>query len=180
MQEASLTTQLPGQAVTPIDPSRRQVLCGLAVALLAPAALAAACGDGGGTSTEYGAPADTTTGGAATTGGATGGPTTGGGTNAGGSALAKVSDVPVGGGVIVNSPRGMVLLVQPTAGTIKAYDPTCTHQGTTVGTPQSGVMTCPNHGSQYNAVDGSVKKGPAARSLATIQVKVDGANVVLA
>jgi cytochrome b6-f complex iron-sulfur subunit len=176
MQEAPLTTQLPEQATTSTestDPSRRQVLCGLAVALLAPAALAAACGDGGGTTSEYGAGT-----------GATSGPTTGagagGGASAGGSALAKVSDVPVGGGVIVNSPQGMVLLVQPTAGTIKGYNPTCTHQGTTIGAPQSGVMTCPNHGSQFNAADGSVKKGPAARALATIAVKVDGANVVLA
>ena len=154
------------------DPSRRQVLCGLAVALLAPGALAAACGGAGGTSSGSGA----TSGGATSAGATSAG--SGGGT---GGALAKVSDVPVGGGVIVNGPNGLVLLVQPTAGTIKAYDPTCTHQGFTVDPPKDGVITCvKGHGSQFNASDGSVKTGPATIPLHTVNVKVDGANVVLA
>ena len=174
-----MTTQPPQHGITPADPSRRQVLCGLMVALLAPGALAAACG--GSASTSGGAAATTTAGAAATSGtGGAAGSAGGAGGSSGAPALAKVSDVPVGGGIIVNSPKGLVLLVQPAPGTIKGYDPTCTHQGTTIGTPQGGVMTCPNHGSQFNASDGSVKQGPAASPLGTVDVKVDGANVVLA
>jgi Rieske Fe-S protein len=170
-----LTIQPPPKAPAWTDPSRRHLLCGLAVALLAPGALAAACGgDSGGTSTGSG----TTTGGA-------GGPTSAGvtttGESGGGTALAQLADVPVGGGILVNGgPSGTVLLVQPTAGTVMGYDPRCTHQGTIVNPPQGGVMTCPNHGSQFNAADGSVKKGPAASPLATVDVRIDGADVVLA
>jgi len=162
------------QATTSTDPSRRQVLCGLAIALLAPGALAAACGgNSSGSSSGSGTTTGGTGGGAATTTGGSGGGTSG--------ALAKVSDVPVGGGIIVNSSNGLVLLVQPTAGTIKAYDPTCTHQGFTVDPPQGGVITCvKGHGSQFNASDGSVKTGPATIPLHTVNVKVDGANIVLA
>ncbi|HEY3261048.1 MAG TPA: Rieske (2Fe-2S) protein, partial [Pseudonocardiaceae bacterium] len=154
----------------PTDPSRRQVLCGLVVSLLAPGALATACGGGsGGTGTTTGAGSGT--GGAATTTTTTGGS---GGTGGTGGALAKLSAVPVGGGVIVNSPNGMVLLVQPTAGTVKGYDPTCTHQGFTVDPPQNDVITCvKGHGSQFNAADGSVLKGPATTPLRSVNVKIE-------
>ena len=157
------------------DPSRRQVLCGLAIALIAPGALAA-CGDGGGSAGSAGS--TTTAGPPPTTGGA--GSTGSSGGSAGGSALAKLSDVPVGGGTLVDSPSGKVLVVQPTAGTVKAYNPTCPHQGTTVNAPQDNVITCPNHGSQFDASDGSVKTGPAASPLAEIPVRVQGTDIVLA
>jgi cytochrome b6-f complex iron-sulfur subunit len=151
------------------------MLCGLVVGLLAPGALAAACGDGnqaGGGSATTNAPRTTTGGGAATT--------TGGGTGSASAELAKLSAVPVGGGTLVEGPQGKVLIVQPSAGTVKAYDPTCTHQGTTVNPPQNGTITCPNHGSQYNATDGSVKKGPAASPLKEIPVRVVSGAVVMA
>lgn|GEM_PF-383612 len=159
---------------TALGPSRRTMLCGLVTALLAPAALAAACGgDSGGV--DGGAGGGGGTGAGAATPGGTGGATAGGGT-----ALAKLADVPVGGGVIVNTPQGLALLVQPTAGTVKAFSAVCTHQGTTIGTPQAGVSTCPNHGSQFNVADGSVKRGPAASPLPAVPVKIQGTDVVLA
>lgn len=156
----------------PTDSSRRQVLCGLFVGLLAPGALAAACGGDGNQAGDYQANDTTTT--------AQGGTTTGGGSGSGGAELAKVSAVPVGGGVLVNGPQGQVLIVQPSAGTIKAYDPTCRHQGTTVDPPQGNVITCPNHGSQYNAADGSVKRGPTTLPLKVVSVRVQGDAVVMA
>ncbi|HEY0639605.1 MAG TPA: Rieske (2Fe-2S) protein, partial [Pseudonocardiaceae bacterium] len=125
---------------------------------------------GTGTGSGSGAGATTTGGGAATT--------PGGGGTAG--VLAKMSDVPVGGGIIVEGDGGPVLLVQPTAGQIKAYNPACTHQGTQVEPPQGGVMTCPNHGSQFAAADGSVKKGPANGPLAAVEVTVSGEEITLA
>lgn len=150
------------------DPSRRQVLCGLVVALLAPGAMAAACSDGDGDS----APA--TPGGRYSPGTQSTPPASGG-------QLASVSDVPVGGGVLVDGPDGKLLLVQPTGGEIKAYDPTCTHQGTTVNPPEGGgVITCPNHGSQYDPADGSVVKSPAERPLTEVPVSVDGDSILLA
>jgi len=161
------------QATTSTDPSRRQVLCGLAVALLAPGALAAACGGDPGTTatTTTGGAGGTTTGGGATT-------TTGGGATG---ALAKLSDVPVGGGLIVDGPSGKVLLVQPAAGTVKGYDPTCPHQGFTVDPPKDGIITCvQGHGSQFDPNDGSVKRDPATSPLTRVEVTVQGDSVVLA
>ncbi|GIG56750.1 iron-sulfur protein [Longispora fulva] len=90
--------------------------------------------------------------------------------------LAKLADIPVGGGKLV----GSVLVVQPQAGVVKAFSARCTHQGTIVGTPEAGVITCPNHGSQFRADDGSLVKGPAARGLSAIAVKVVGGDVVKA
>jgi cytochrome b6-f complex iron-sulfur subunit len=155
----------------PTDSSRRKVLCGLAVALLAPGAALAACGSDDGSQA-----------GGSTTPPRTGaaGATTTGGSAPAGTQLAQLSAIPVGGGTLVNSPQGKLLIVQPSVGTVKAYNPTCTHQGTTVNPPQGGLMTCPNHGSQFNATDGSVATGPATLPLAEIPVRVEGGAVVLA
>lgn len=161
-------TPAPGEVTAPSDPpepSRRLVLCGLAAALLGPAALAAACTSSGGGS-------DGAAGGGVGTGAGAG--------NHSGAALARLSDVPVGGGIVVATPTGMAVLVQPAAGTVKAFNASCTHQGTIVGAPKGGVITCPNHGSQFNAADGSVRRGPAAAPLAPVDVRVQGTDVVLA
>jgi cytochrome b6-f complex iron-sulfur subunit len=159
---------------TPALP-RRQVLCGImAVGLLGTTALTACSEDSAKTST----PASGTNNGGANNGGTPSGgannpPTIG--------ALAKVSDVPVGGGTIVQGADGKpIVLVQPSAGEIKAYDASCTHQGTTVGTPENGVMTCPNHGSKFKAADGSVVNGPAGSPLRSVAVTVNGDSIEFA
>ncbi len=90
--------------------------------------------------------------------------------------IAKVSDVPVGGGAVV----GAVLLVQPTAGVIKAFNAHCKHLGTIVDPPENGVVTCPAHGSQYRAADGSLLRGPATSGLTPIAVKVEGGSILFA
>jgi nitrite reductase/ring-hydroxylating ferredoxin subunit len=90
--------------------------------------------------------------------------------------LAAAADVPVGGGVVVNG----VLIVQPKAGTFKAYNAACPHQGVQVGAPKQDVITCPGHNSQFKADDGSRISGPASRGLTEIAVAVQGADVVRA
>jgi len=152
---------------------RRQMLCGLLlVGLLGPAgaAVVTGCAD----STDSSDPAGTDTG----NGRASARPSGGAGGESG--ALANVSDIPVGGGKLVTAGDRAVLLVQPTAGTVVGYDPRCTHAGTRVDTPVEGVMTCPNHGSQFKAVDGSVVQGPAKRPLAKVDVVVTDGKVRLA
>ena len=146
--------------------SRRDVLCGLMVALVAPGALVAACSDGGSSS-----------GGTATTGG---GPApTGGGTGSA-QGLAALADVPDGSGLIVDNPAGGKILLARTGDEVKAYNAACTHMGTIVDAPKDGVSVCANHGSEFSTEDGSVKKGPATQPLPTINVKVEGDQVVLA
>jgi nitrite reductase/ring-hydroxylating ferredoxin subunit len=96
---------------------------------------------------------------------------------AAGGALTAVADVPVGGGVVVND----VLVVQPVAGTLKAFDAHCVHKGTIVRAPDaSGMVVCPAHGASYKAADGSLVKGPATRGLDAIPVKVVNGKVLRA
>jgi cytochrome b6-f complex iron-sulfur subunit len=148
--------------------SRREVLCGLVVALLAPGALAAACGD----SNSSGGSGGTPTGGGGATGGGTGG---------GGQALTELNDIPEGGGVVVENPSGgKVLIVRTSGDSVKAFNAACTHQGTPVNPPEGGTITCPNHGSQFDASTGALKRGPATVGLKEVSVKVEGTNVVLA
>lgn len=149
---------------------RRQVLCGImAMGLLGTTTLTACSGgdDTAGTDTATSNPPATD-------------PATGGSTPSAPAGLAQVSAIPVGGGTIVNGPDGPIVLVQPTAGDIKAYDARCTHEQETVGAPQNGVMTCPRHNSRFRAADGSVVNGPAGSPLKSIAVTVNGDSVVLA
>ncbi|GAA4923627.1 nitrite reductase/ring-hydroxylating ferredoxin subunit [Actinomycetospora succinea] len=141
---------------TTTGPDRRTVLCGLAVALAAPGALAA-CSSGeapsGGTAAP--APAPGTSPGAAPTAGGT-----------------PVAQIPVGGGTIATVGDREILLVQPTAGQFKGFDASCPHQGTTVDPPENGVITCPNHFSQFDAATGALRKGPADTGLTEVPVTV--------
>lgn len=89
-------------------------------------------------------------------------------------ALAKVADIPVGGGKVFAEQK--VVLTQPTAGVIKAFSATCTHQGCVVADVSNGTINCPCHGSAFKVADGSVANGPATRALKSVTVTVaDGA-----
>lgn len=101
---------------------------------------------------------------------ATGAPATG--------ALAAVSDIPVGGGVIVAEPP--IVITQPVAGTFKGFTAICTHQGCLVAEVAENEIVCPCHGSRFSAEDGSVIQGPATLPLTPADVVVQGASVVLA
>ncbi|AXX32621.1 Rieske (2Fe-2S) protein [Actinosynnema pretiosum subsp. pretiosum] len=167
--------------MTTTDPgplSRRRVLCGVLVALAVPGGLAA-CGDGGSSSS---APTtgSTGTGGGATTGGASTPATsaTGGSATSGGQSLVALADVPDNGGVVVDGPKGKPLVLVRTGGEVKAYDATCPHVGETVGAPKDGAITCPAHGSRFDASTGEVTNPPAQRGLTAVQVAVQGDQVV--
>ncbi|XVV01446.1 Rieske (2Fe-2S) protein [Actinosynnema sp. CA-248983] len=149
--------------------SRRSMLCGVLVALAVPGGLAA-CG----TASTPGGSGTTPGGSAPTTGGSA--PTTGGSAAEG---IVSLSEVPDGGGVVVET-GGKSLVVTRSGSTVKAFDAACPHAGTTVAAPSGGTITCPNHGSQFSASDGAVKKGPATSGLKTVAVKVQGDQVVLA
>lgn len=152
----------PGTGLT-----RRRALCGIVVALAAPGVLAA-CSSGA----EAPAPAPAGTGGQAppATGGTTAAPTAG----------TPVSAIPVGGGTVVEGPRGPVVLTQPQAGVIKAFDAACPHAGTPVDAPEGGTITCPNHGSRFDATSGALEKGPAESGLTPVATMVVGGQVQFA
>ncbi|MDU0293249.1 Rieske (2Fe-2S) protein [Saccharothrix longispora] len=151
--------------------SRRSMLCGVLVALAVPGGLAA-CGGG--------EPAST--GGATTGGGTTGGAgTPTGGAGGGQASIIALADVPDGGGAIAGNPAtSKPLVIVRTGDAVTAYDAACPHQGTAVAPPENGVMTCPAHGSRFNASDGAVTKGPATTGLTAVPVTVRDGQVVLA
>jgi Rieske Fe-S protein len=98
---------------------------------------------------------------------------------AGGDAvLAKVSDIPVGGGRIFADRK--VVVTQPQAGTVKAFSTTCTHAGCAVDEVARGTINCPCHGSRYRIADGSVAAGPAPKPLPPIAIAVNGDAISLA
>ncbi|MDX3243456.1 Rieske (2Fe-2S) protein [Streptomyces sp. ME18-1-4] len=156
-------------------PARRTVVAaagaaGLSVALTA-------CGgsddDSSSSSSSAGTSGSTGSTGAASTGG------TGGGDNAGaGAALTRTADIPEGGGKVFASEK--VVVVQPTAGTYKAFSAVCTHQGCAVKSISDGVINCPCHNSNFSIADGSVKSGPAQKPLPEVKINVSGDSITLA
>ncbi len=95
-----------------------------------------------------------------------------------GAALAKVSDIPVGGAVSATGADGQPVIVsQPSAGKVVAFSAICTHAGCTVA-PADKILECPCHGSTYDLATGENTGGPAPRPLPEIAVSVKGGSVV--
>jgi nitrite reductase/ring-hydroxylating ferredoxin subunit len=90
--------------------------------------------------------------------------------------LASTAEIPVGGGTVV----GDVLLVQPVAGTFKAYNAACPHKGVKVAAPKDGIATCAAHNSTFAIADGARLSGPATTGLKEIAIKVDGGRITQA
>ncbi|MEV0778486.1 Rieske (2Fe-2S) protein [Streptomyces sp. NPDC050433] len=95
-----------------------------------------------------------------------------------GEVLASTSEIPEGGGKVFEA-QGVVV-TQPSAGQFKAFSSKCTHSGCAVGSIAKGTITCPCHGSQFDATDGSVKKGPATEPLGAKEITVEGDSISLA
>jgi nitrite reductase/ring-hydroxylating ferredoxin subunit len=147
----------PNQAA-PDGKTRRGVLLGAGLAGVA--GLAVACGGGD------------------DSGGGDGGGDGGGGGGAAGTALARTSEIPVGGGKIFKDAK--VVVVQPAQGQFKAYDSTCTHRGCSVESIAGGTIDCPCHGSKFRIADGSVASPPAEEPLKEKQITVQGDQITLA
>jgi Rieske Fe-S protein len=153
----------PDSTSEPSGLARRRVLQGTA-AVLGVSAVGACQGYGRQTAAAQ-SPAAASSGAAAS---ATGSSAAAGG----GSALAKVADVPVGGGTILADQQ--LVVTQPTAGDIHVLTAVCTHQGCVVASVSQGQINCPCHGSAFS-LTGEVQNGPATRPLAAQPFKiVDG------
>ena len=84
-------------------------------------------------------------------------------------ALAKVGN----GGTIA----GGVVLTPDGSGGVHGVSATCTHQGCSVLGPHDGKVSCPCHGSEFEAATGKVLRGPATRPLPPVAVHVQGDQV---
>jgi Rieske Fe-S protein len=87
--------------------------------------------------------------------------------------VAKLADIPVGGGIAATLDGQPILLAQPTKGTVVAFRAICTHQGCKVE-PADSEFNCPCHQSRYDLATGEVLGGPAPRALDLVNVKVAG------
>ncbi|SFS77746.1 Rieske (2Fe-2S) protein [Saccharopolyspora flava] len=97
-----------------------------------------------------------------------------------GQVLTPLAAVPVGGAIPVQTPDGrQAIVARPDESTAAAFDAACTHKGCPVK-PAGAELTCPCHGSVFDAATGAVRKGPADRPLASIPVRVQGDQVVTA
>jgi Rieske Fe-S protein len=151
----------------PTPTSRRVVFHGLSV--LGAAGVLAGCGgseDDGGDATDP-SPAEPTSGGTGN----------GGGNGGGSGALAEVTEVPVGGGLILADEK--IVLTQPAEGDVKGFSAVCTHQGCTVG-EVTDTINCPCHQSMFSIEDGSVQGGPAPSPLGEVEISVEGDQISLA
>jgi len=139
------------------DLSRRGVVFGASTLGVA-VPLLAACGS-----------SSNTTATAPTTAAATGSAGSAGSTGAVQGVIAT-KDVPEGSGVILASAN--LVVTQPTAGTYKLFNATCTHAGCQVGSISGTTIQCPCHGSEFSTVDGSVIQGPASTPLKSVDFEV--------
>ncbi|HEU5129866.1 MAG TPA: Rieske (2Fe-2S) protein [Glycomyces sp.] len=133
--------------------TRRGLMCGAAG--LGAASALAACGT-----------ADTPSGSGEDTGGE----------GDGGGVLAQTSEVPVGGGIVVDG----TVIVQPAEDEFLAFDAACPHMGTLVEPPDGdGVIVCPGHFSEFD-MEGGLLKGPAETGLTEVAVTVEDGGITLA
>ncbi|MGI8868935.1 MAG: Rieske (2Fe-2S) protein [Mycobacteriales bacterium] len=93
----------------------------------------------------------------------------------GGRLLAPVGQVPASGGLILTGPK--IVLTRGSGGSVHGFSAVCTHQGCTVSAVAKDVISCPCHGSRFNAQTGAVIAGPAARPLPAIAVVVRGGRI---
>ena len=96
-------------------------------------------------------------------------------TAGGGRMLVVLDQVPVGGGVVLGKEK--VVVTRPGPGDVRAFSAVCTHQGCTVDAVVDGAITCPCHGSSFDAGTGAVRHGPATRPLPPVAVLVRSGKV---
>ncbi|MEI6649246.1 MAG: TQO small subunit DoxD [Actinomycetes bacterium] len=97
-----------------------------------------------------------------------------------GSAIAKLSDLPIGSTLTFQATDGTPAILFRTKVGVFAYSATCTHQGCVVAySATSHLIECPCHGAAYDPNKGAaVVAGPAPAPLAKIKVAISGANIV--
>lgn len=95
--------------------------------------------------------------------------------------VARVADVP-GGGMAAFDVGGTRVAVANVGGTFYAFDDTCTHRQCSLaqGELDGTTVTCPCHGSQFDARTGQVLTPPAVVPVKTYQVRTEGSSLQIA
>jgi Rieske Fe-S protein len=86
------------------------------------------------------------------------------------------------GGTLATGPNSLdavgILLYRASDASVLAFSRKCTHLGCTIGEFQSGVSTCPCHGSQYDT-KGGVVRGPSQNPLKKYTAALSGSTVTV-
>ncbi|WP_256069532.1 MULTISPECIES: Rieske (2Fe-2S) protein [unclassified Streptomyces] len=86
--------------------------------------------------------------------------------------LGAATAIPIGGAKLFRDDK--VVVSQPHKGTFKAFSAVCTHQGCVVDSVDGTTISCPCHGSQFDALTGAVVQGPATEPLPAVPVRQSG------
>ena len=78
--------------------------------------------------------------------------------------------------------NGTKVTVANVDGHFHAFEDKCTHQGCSLATGEleGTTVTCPCHGSQFDVRSGEVLEGPAEDPVASWNVEVAGADLIVA
>ena len=92
---------------------------------------------------------------------------------AAGTSLGALSDLPLGESVV----KDQVVLRRTSDTEVVALTAICTHSGCTVRAA-GALLVCPCHRSEFDAVTGAVRQGPAQEALAPVAVRVEAGQVL--
>jgi len=94
--------------------------------------------------------------------------------------VAETTEVPPGNMKKVTV-DGKEILAANVEGTYYAIGNKCTHRGGDLskGSLSGKLVKCPRHGAKFNVTTGEVVAGPATKSEPTLEVKVEGKNILL-
>jgi nitrite reductase/ring-hydroxylating ferredoxin subunit len=75
--------------------------------------------------------------------------------------------------------RGTKIAVANVGGAFHAFDDTCTHMACSLaeGDLEETTVICPCHGAEFDVTSGAVLQGPARKSLATYETRVEGGDL---
>ena len=93
-----------------------------------------------------------------------------------GTVLAPVADIPDGGGVVLTKTK---IVLTRTGSQVAAFSAVCTHEACLVNNVQNGLISCPCHGSTFDAATGAVRNGPATAPLPAVPVHIVDNSVVM-
>ena len=97
-----------------------------------------------------------------------------------GEPLAGTGDFPVGGGVVVKTASGVVVVTHPTDSDFLAFNGRCPHAGCPVAEVLENTIMCNCHGSTFDAQTGDRLEGPAPTGLEPVPIQVAGGEIFLA